>query len=129
MTNKEFYQGVIESGASEELVAFAKAALAKAEGKTAKLSESQLRNEEMKESLVVLAEVGKTYIAAEVGAILGESTQKASALLRQLVEAKCFTESKVKVDGRSVKGYTVVEGATYTRKTNETSEPSESEEG
>lgn len=63
------------------------------------VSKKAQENAPIVEAIVaVLEEEPKT--AAEIGAEVGISTQKASALLRQLVEAGRATKTEVKVKGK-----------------------------
>ena len=113
MTNREFLKGVIEANLSDELTAFATDALAKLNSR--KPSKAQLANQkanaELKVQLMQVAEVGVTYTAKALADKLGNgtSTQKVTALAKQLVALGLMTECDFKPEGkgRSVKGYTV----------------------
>ena len=111
MTEREFMNKVIESKISEELVEYAKAAINKLDARNEKKkntpTKAQIANEKLKEQIVdLLKEGAKT--AAQVGASLEVSTQKASALLVQLVIEEVATSTEVKVKGKgSVKSYSI----------------------
>lgn len=98
---------------SEALIEFAKAELVKLDEKNSKKKSStaptkaQAENLELAQGLLTQLEVGKTYTAKEVGEIGGVSTQKATALLKALVSLGSVTVGEAKVDGRTVKAYTV----------------------
>lgn len=120
MTNREFLNGVVNANVNDELTAFAKAELAKLDARNAarkaKPTKTQVANEGLKARLMEVAEVGVTYTAAALAEKLGDgvTTQKVTALAKQLVEAGLMTVMDFKVGGkgRTVKGYTVpAEGA------------------
>lgn len=104
-----------------ELTAFAQASIdkldAKNEARKGKLTPSQKANEQLKADIVAGLETGSTYTAKDIAETFGITPQKASAMARQLVEAGVLTASEVKGEKGKVKGYTLVEGATYTAPT------------
>lgn len=116
MTYKIFYQNVINANISEEMTAFAENAIAILDAKNAarkeKGTKTQQDNVVHKQNIVNTMEVGTTYTAASVVEMKIDgvvTTQKASALLRQLVADGVLSESEVKVKGKGkVKGYTLV---------------------
>lgn len=111
MTIREFYKGIIDSAASDELKDFATAALAKMDEKNEKRrntpTKAQKENEPLKAEILAALTEG-AHTAAELGTELSLSTQKVSALCRALVaEGKVtVTDIKVKSKGK-VKQYTV----------------------
>lgn len=113
MTNREFLNVVIESAISDELTDHAKALLAQMDKRNAKRaatpSKTAVANAPIKEQIMnLLADGGKT--ASEVGVALELTTQKASALLRQLVADERLTQTEVKVKGKGkVKYYSITE--------------------
>lgn len=113
MTEREFMNKVIASNATEELVEYAKAHIAKLdarnEKKKATPTKAQVANAELKGQIVELLKEG-AKTASQVGAELNVSTQKASALLVQLVNDNVAVSSEVKVKGKgSVKSYSIAE--------------------
>lgn len=108
MTNREFFNAVIESNVSDELKAFATDAIAKLDARNAKRSatpsKSQIANEAVKAEIAkVLTEEPQT--ASEIAQKCEISTQKASSLLSRMSDLK-VTEIKVKGKGK-VKGYSL----------------------
>ena len=101
-----------------EMTDFASAAIGKLDKKNndrkGKLTPSQKANEQLKADIVAGLASGETYTAKAIAETFGITPQKASAMARQLVEAGILTASEVKGDKGKVKGYTLVEGATYT---------------
>lgn len=100
MTNREFLTAFTEGKNTEEMQAYAVEQLKKLDDRNAKRNskptKTQLANEEIKKDvLAVLAE--KPMTAAEIGAVVGISTNKASALAKQLVEDKQVTRTEIKV--------------------------------
>lgn len=115
MTNREFFKAI----ASNETIAtdlreHAEAALVKLdnalEARKNKPSKTALENAPLIEQIVneVLGSEGKT--AMDVAAEVGISTQKASALLRQIVASGKATVADVKIAKKgTVKAYTLAE--------------------
>lgn len=116
MTTREFYTAVISANVAEDVTKFAENALAKLDEKNAKRkaegSKTAKENVAIKANLVSAMEKGVTYTAAELFALGVEgvtSTQKASALIRQVVKAGEAVESEIKIKGKGkVKGYTLI---------------------
>lgn len=116
MTSREFFNAVIEGNITDEIKDFAKSQIEKLDSKNAKRksadSKTQTANKEIKATLLTTFENDKVYIASEiVGTVDGiNSTQKASALLRQLVEEGKLVSEEVKIKGKGkVKGYKLAE--------------------
>lgn len=113
MTNKEFYTNVINANLTEEMTAFAEAAIAKmeasAEKKRSTPSKAALENEELAAALAEKMEAGKTYTAAEL-AELGElaNSSKATAVAKVLVAKELATVEEIKGPKGKCKGYTLV---------------------
>jgi len=110
MTTREFLSAVASSAnLSAELVEFASAELAKMDARNSKRrstpTKEQIANEEVKVSIVDALN-NNAHFASEVAATCGITTQKASALLRQLVASGKVTVEEVKVKGKgAVKSY------------------------
>ena len=106
MTRREFMEMVIAESANEEIKAFAKAEIEKMEARNAKRreapSKSAIANEPIKAEIVKVL-TNEPMTASAVAEQVGISTQKASALLRQ-IDGLEVTEVKVKGKGK-VKGY------------------------
>lgn len=117
MTMRTFLEAVIGAEVSEEVTAFATERIKHLdevnEHRKSRGSKTQRANVEIKAALLNALEKGVTYTAAEVVALEVDgitSTQKASALLRQLVEDNKLTATEVKIKGKGkVKGYTLTE--------------------
>lgn len=114
-TSREFYNAIIEGNVTNEVIEYAREQLTKLDEKNEKrrnrLSKNQKSNEDIKTALLAVLENDKVYLASEVvGLVDGiTSTQKASALLRQLVESGNLTCEEVKITGKGkVKGYKVI---------------------
>lgn len=112
MTNREFLTAVITANISDEMNAKATALIAgldkRNEQRKGKPSKTAVANEPVKKAIVEYLQGKGTLTASAVGEGMGISTQKASALLRQIVESGLVTVSEVKVQGKGkVKGYTV----------------------
>jgi Fic family protein len=104
MTNREFYTAIANAeNIPAELVEFATNAIAKIdetnEKRKNKPSKTALENAPILEALTV-ALTSEPQTAAVLGAAVGISTQKASALLRQLVTSKVAASTDVKVPGK-----------------------------
>ena len=117
MTSREFFKAVVEGNITVEVKDFAELQIRKLDNKNAKRkstdSKTQKENREIKKTLLATMKKDKVYTASEVAGMEIEgitSTQKASALLRQLVETGTLTSEEVKVKGKGkVKGYRLAE--------------------
>ena len=106
MTAREFFTKVMTDVDNEELKAYATEAIEKLDARNAKRAERGSKkaeeNKPIKEAILkVLTSEPKT--ASEIGVEVGISTQKASALLRQ-IEGLAVTDVKVPKKGKC-KGY------------------------
>lgn len=112
MTQREFLTAIASNETlNAELVDFAKALLVKADEKNAKRRETpnktQLANEPIKVQILELV-ADKPMVASDIAKALEITTQKASALARQLVECGQLSVTDVKVKGKgSVKCYSL----------------------
>ena len=106
MTKREFLNGVIAETQNADLASFAVAELEKLDARNAKRSEKpskrSLENAPIIESIKSLL-TSEPMLASEVASALEISTQKASALLRQ-IEGVSVVDVKVKGKGTQ-KGY------------------------
>lgn len=104
MTNREFYKAVIGSEVNEELKAFAQAEIDKLDKKNEKRKNTQTKtqkeNEGIKDKIVALIEEKGSMVASVIATELNISTQKASALCKQLVEEKELVVSDIKVKNK-----------------------------
>ena len=107
MTKREFLNEVIAviDGTSEvnvlELKEFAKAEIVKLDERNAnrssKPTKTQIENEPIKEKILEVLSTGEKMVASAIAERLEISTQKASALCRQLVESKKLKVEDVKI--------------------------------
>ena len=107
MTKREFLNEVIAviDGTSEvdvlELKEFAKAEIVKLDERNAsrssKPTKAQIENEPIKEKILEVLSTGERMVASAIAERLEISTQKASALCRQLVESKQLKVEDVKI--------------------------------
>lgn len=109
MTNREFYEAVIKAVENEELKNFAKEAIEKLnhrnESRANKPNKTQIANEPIKEAILdaLTTELTPASVIAEKVEI---STQKASALCRQLVAEGKAIVNGVRVPKKGIqKGY------------------------
>ena len=115
MTYREMLTAIVNGEINDEVVEKATERLSKLdednEKRKNRVSKKAAENEPIKAAiLAVLGEEPKT--ATEIGGEVEISTQKASALLRQLVEAGVAVKTDVKVKGKGTqKGYTVAQYA------------------
>lgn len=111
MTNREFYTAIVSANVSEEITAYATAAIEKLdatnEKRKAKPSKRAEENAPIMEQIATEILTEEVQIASAIAEATGISVQKASALLRQLVADGRATVTEVKVPGKgTVKGYT-----------------------
>lgn len=111
MTKREFLNAVIANVEVAEIAEFAKAEIEKMDARNAKRantpSKTAIANEPIKEAIAQFLD-GKDapMTAKEIGENVEISTQKASALCRQMVESGLLNVTDVKVKGRgNQKGY------------------------
>ena len=117
MTQRTFLEMVVNANISDEMTAYAKERIKHLddvnEHRKAKGSKTQRANAEVKKAILASLEENTVYTASQVAEMGIEgitSTQKASALLRQLVETGALTSEEVKVTGKGkVKGYRLAE--------------------
>ena len=112
MTNREFYKAVINAVENEELKAFAQAEIDKLDKKNEKRKNTQTKtqkeNEGVKNSIVALLEENGSMVASVIASNLGISTQRASALCKQLVEEKELVVTDIKVKNKgTLKQYAI----------------------
>lgn len=111
MTKREFYAAIVNGTVSEDIVSFAAQEIAKMDAANDKrrntVTKKQLENEGVKTE--ILAHLGtEAKTATVVGEEMEISTQKASALLRQLVNEGKATATEVTVEGKGKqKGYII----------------------
>lgn len=106
MTNRDFYNAVINANLSEEMTSFATEAIAKLDARNAKRSEreskTQIANKPIIEAISrVLTD--EPMLASKIAELCEISTQKASALVKK-VEGVQSVDVKVKGKGTQ-KGY------------------------
>lgn len=110
MTYREFLNAIISANISDEISAYAQNEQTKLDTRNEKrrntLTPEQKENEALKAKMLEV--LGGTVIASEVATRFGISTQKASALLRQIAEEGHATVGEVKIKGKGVvKAYTI----------------------
>ena len=102
MTNRAFYTAITQGTMNDELIAFAQEAIVKMDERNAKRnskpSKTAVENEPIKAQIVeFITKRNEFCIAGAIAEALEISTQKTSALCRQLVEAGKLSEKEVKV--------------------------------
>lgn len=101
MTNREFYNAIINGSMTDEVKTHAAEALSKLDERNQKRSskptKAQLENEPVKTAIVDYLTIHGGAVAADIAAEVDITTQKASALCRQLVESGTLTVEEVKV--------------------------------
>lgn len=107
MTNREFYSAVASGNITAEVQQFASDAIVKLDERNAKRSsqpsKTAVANEPIMAEIVShLTEVGAAKTSPDIGAAIGQSTQKVVALCNQLVERGVLvkTEGKVPKKGK-----------------------------
>ena len=101
MTNREFYNAIINGSMTDEVKAHAAEALSKLDERNQKRSskptKAQLENEPVKTAIVDYLTNHGGAVAADIAAEVDITTQKASALCRLLVEDGVLKVEEVKV--------------------------------
>ena len=113
MTYREFYTASVSANISDEITEFAESAIAKLDKKNASrsntLTKTQVENEKIKDEILAQMEEGKTYTCKEISELHEISSQKTSALMRQLAKSGKIDISEVKIKGQgTVKGYSLI---------------------
>ena len=110
MTNREFFNAIIKANINPEVTEMATSLLTKLDEKNAKRKNTETK--EQKENKVLMGTIlanlsaGTATSASTLGAILGVSTQKASALCVLLEKEGKVVVTEIKVKGKGkVKGY------------------------
>lgn len=115
MTNREFFNTIINTVAlADDVKAYAVAELAKLDARNEKrrntMTKEQLANEQVKVDILECLKNG-ALVASEIATACGISTQKASALCKQLVVDGKVTVADRKVKGKgAVKEYALADG-------------------
>ena len=120
MTKREFLNEVIAviDGTSEvnvlELKEFAKAEIVKLDernaNRSAKPTKAQIENKSIKEKILEVLSTGERMVASAIAERVEISTQKASALCRQLVESQKLKVEEVKIPKKGKqKAYSILE--------------------
>lgn len=110
MTQREFYTNIINANISDEMTDFAKGEIAKLDARNDKrrntMTKEQKANEEVKVAIADFIGDKVDVVASDIANGLAISTQKVSALCKQMVENGVLAVSEVKVKGKgAVKGY------------------------
>lgn len=113
MTNREFYTAIINGSMTDEVKTHATEALAKLDERnqkrSSKPSKTQLENEPVKTAIIDYLTAHGGAVAADIAAGVDITTQKASALCRQLVESGVLTVDEVKIPKKGkCKKYSIV---------------------
>lgn len=119
MTQRTFLEMVVNANISDEMTAYAMERIKHLdevnEHRKAKGSKTQRANVEVKKAILANLEENTVYTASQVAEMGIEgitSTQKASALLRQMTETGELTVTDIKIKGKGkVKGYSLVSSA------------------
>ena len=112
MTGREFLTNIINGTLTEAVKEYATNSIAKLDAKNDKRkntkSKEQIANDGIKEQIVVYLRNGSA-VAASVATTLSITTQKASALCRQLVDEGKVSVKDIKVKNKGVvKEYSLV---------------------
>lgn len=115
MTNREFFENVINGTITEEMVAHATNAIAKLDERNAKRanqpSKKAIENEPIKANIkeyLARTDEHDFATASEIATELELKVQKVSALCRQMVADGTLTVTDVKVKGKGTqKGYAI----------------------
>lgn len=112
MIKREFFNAIINGEITDEVIAMAKEEIEKLDARNEKrrntMTKEQTANEGVKAQIVEFIGDKKAVVASEIAQGVGVSTQKVSALCKQLVDEGKLTVADVKVKGKgSVKGYTI----------------------
>ena len=113
ITLRQLFTAVVEGNITPAMVEKAKAEIAKLDATNAKRAEKAkakaAENLPLKNTIFEFLVANGTKTTAEIAVGVGESTPKASAMLRQMVEEGRLTSSEVSVKGMGKKkAYTAI---------------------
>ena len=114
MTNREFYNSIINNTITADEIDFAKAELAKLDARNEKRRNTPTKVQEanvgVKEAIKGYLATVKSALASDIATACGVSTQKVSALCKQMVENGEIKVADVKVKGKgTLKAYSLAE--------------------
>lgn len=114
MTNREFYTAIINGEINDDVLAMAKAEIEKLDARNEKRrntpTKEQEANEERKQSILAYLANNAKAFAADISTACGFSTQRVSALCKQLVDSGNVKVEDVKVKGKgTLKAYSLAE--------------------
>lgn len=111
MTNREFFEAIINGEISEEIVTKAKEELVKLDARNSKRAEAKATKREVEYAPIedaILKAIEGTMTTSEIANALDMKTNKISPRCKALVEKGKLVESEVKVKGSGVrKAYTL----------------------
>lgn len=112
MTNRDFFTAIRNANINDELTQFATEAIEKLDARNAKRSskpsKTAIANVPVKEAIAKYLEGKENVLAADVAVGIEVSPQKASALLRQMVESGQVNVTEIKVPKKGkCKAYTL----------------------
>lgn len=112
MTNREFFNAIVNGELNDEVIEKAKSEIVKLDERNAKRaskpSKKSIENEPIKESIANHLVDGEGHLASEIASGLGLSVSKVSALCRQMVADGVLTVEDVKVKGKGMqKSYSI----------------------
>lgn len=130
MTIRIFLENVIKAGISDEMTDFARERIAKLDEKNEKkksaTSAKKVENADIKTHILEIMGKEIKYKASEIGEMMGISTQKASALLKQMENDGILESGEERVKGKGkVKVYMVIKTEELTE--NKDEEPTKNE--
>lgn len=112
MTNREFYNAILNADVAQDIKDFAQGEIAKLDARNDKRKNTQTKAQKENEGIMtsILDHLAKgADVASGIAAALGISTQKASALCKLLVNEGKVAVADVKVKNKgTVKQYTLV---------------------
>ena len=116
MTNREFYNAIINANINDEVTAHAEAALAKLDATNEKRKANPAKNtKKAEENAPIVAAIREALTveaqtASQIGAIVGVSHNKVTPLVKGLVAEGYATVTDIKIPGKgSCKGYSLAE--------------------
>jgi len=114
MTMREFYTAIVEGKITDEVIAKATAEIEKLDARNEKRkgenSKRAKENEPIKAEILDYIKTNGKSVASAIGIGIGQSTNKVSALCKQMVEAGTLAVSVHKEKGKSkVNAYAIAE--------------------
>ncbi len=113
MTNREFFEVIVNTNINEEITAYASQQIQKLDERNEKrrttLSKTQQENLKIGEQIIEQMETDTIYTASQIGQTQNITPQKTTAIMKQLAKNGRVEIVEVKNGNRLINGYKIKE--------------------